>query len=322
MRALPILLLLGASLGGCATTGSLAERDPRDPLEGFNRGVWGFNQAIDKAAVKPASQVYRAVTPVPARRGLSRVLSNLLEPLNAVNALLQGKPDRALNSLSRFVVNTTIGVGGLADHASEMGLPPTTEDFGQTLAVWGMKDSPYLVLPLLGPSTIRDGIGTGAQWLIDPASTLVHEAGASNTIEYSVTGVRLLNARSDVMDSGADAFLETSADPYAAARDAYFQSREAEIADRSEGELTPDEEQRELDKALQDGLQGGLQDSAPADAAPADAPPADAAPSAAPSESPAEPPPGAPSPAPQGTAAASPKAKLSMRLEADESIAY
>ncbi len=141
MRALPILLLAAAALGGCATTGT-ASRDPRDPLEGFNRGVWDFNQAIDKAAIKPATNVYRAVTPVPARRGLSRLLANLMEPVNAVNSLLQGKPKRAFNSLARFVVNTTIGVGGLADHATEIGLQPTPEDFGQTLAVWGLKNSP------------------------------------------------------------------------------------------------------------------------------------------------------------------------------------
>ncbi len=209
MRTLPILLLAAAAtLGGCATTGDRASLDPRDPMEGFNRSVWNFNQGIDKAVLKPAATAYRTVTPPPARRGISRIFANLMEPLNAANSLLQGRPDRALNSLGRFVVNSTIGVGGLADHASDLGLPPTEEDFGQTLAVWGVKNSSYLVLPLLGPSTIRDGIGTGVQFAINPPGIVLDQAGASDLIEYSVTGVQLLQARSEVIDSGVDAFLE------------------------------------------------------------------------------------------------------------------
>lgn len=274
MRIVSILLVVAAAtLGGCATTGDRASLDPRDPMEGFNRGVWNFNQGLDKAAIKPATSVYRAVTPVPARRGLSRILSNLMEPLNVINSLLQGNAGRAFNSLGRFVVNTTIGVGGLADHASDFGLTPTPEDFGQTLAVWGVKNSAYLVIPVLGPSTIRDGIGTAAQLAVDPVGIALDEAGASDVVSYSVRGVRVLQARSEAMDSGVDALLETSADSYAAARDAYFQNREAEIANRT-GALSTEDEDKLLNQALEEG-------QAEPDAAPdaAEPPPTDPPPS-------------------------------------------
>ena len=121
-----------------------------------------------------------------------------------MNNLLQGKPQRALNSLGRFMINTTIGVGGLADHATDMGLPESYEDFGQTLAVWGAKESPYLVLPLLGPSTVRDGVGTAVQFVADPAQMAVgSELTGTAQTAYSA-GPRLLNERSQLMETGVD----------------------------------------------------------------------------------------------------------------------
>lgn len=251
MRKL-LILAACASLSACATTGAA---DPRDPYEGFNRGVFAFNDGLDKAVVKPATTVYRTVTPVPARRGFSRVLSNLMEPLHFVNNLLQGKPKRALNSLGRFVVNTTIGVGGLADHATGMGMPSTSEDFGQTFAVWGAKNSPYVVLPLLGPSTVRDAAGTGLQFFVDPVGIALDEAGASGELKAGVTALRVIDGRSRVMDTGYDAVLATSADPYATARDAYLQRRELDIADQQGAApadtLSDADQQRLLDEALE-----------------------------------------------------------------------
>jgi phospholipid-binding lipoprotein MlaA len=249
MRTLPILLA-AALLGGCATTGT-AQRDP-DPLERFNRGVWAFNQGIDQVAIKPATTVYRTVTPVPARRGISRVFSNLGEPFNFVNNLLQGKPDRAFNSLGRFLVNSTIGVGGLADHATDLGLKRTPEDFGQTLARGGVRNSPYLVLPLLGPSTVRDGIGTAVQFALDPTQLGLREAGVGSTARLAVTGTRVIDTRSQVTDSGVDSLLKNSADPYATARSAYFQRRRAEIEDR----------ENEADDMGADDLTAALDDAA------------------------------------------------------------
>ena len=255
-----LAMLAAASLGACATTGNRADLDPRDPHEGFNRGVWSFNQAADKAVIKPVTTVYRTITPVPARRGITAILRNLSEPFSAVNALLQGKPNRAFNSIGRFVINTTIGVGGLADHATDLGLPPTREDFGQTLHHWGAKNSPYLVLPLLGPSTIRDGVGTAVQFVADPAQIITQDViGMNGTERAALTGVRIIDGRSQAIDSGYDGVLETSADPYAAARSTYFQRREQQLRDEEAAALseqTPESEDELLNKALEEDAPG------------------------------------------------------------------
>lgn len=248
MRVLLVLLLV-ASLSACATTANRASLDPADPLEGFNRGVWQFNEAVDTVAIRPATQVYRTVTPVPARRGISRIFSNLGEPFSAINSLLQGKPGRAMNSLGRFVINTTIGVGGLADHATDLGLPDTREDFGQTLAVWGVRDSPYLVLPLLGPSTIRDGVGTAVQFVGDPAQIAIGSE-LSGTESAVVIGTRIIDGRSQAIESGADREIGNAADPYATARSAYLQRRRAQIRDEAATATSEDADEM-LEKALE-----------------------------------------------------------------------
>ncbi len=144
-------------LSACATTmagpNGMADRDQH---EGFNRDMWAVNQGIDTVLISPAADVYSTITPQPARRGISNVFRNLSEPWSMINNLLQGRPDRALRNLGRFIVNSTIGVGGLADHATELGIAPAPEDFGQTLAVWGVGDGGYVMNPILGPSTQRD----------------------------------------------------------------------------------------------------------------------------------------------------------------------
>ena len=240
MRNAFLPVLAGLALGACATTGGqrLAEQDP---LEGFNRQMWAVNMALDKAAVKPVTVAYRTVTPKPAQRGLRRILANLGEPFSFVNALLQGKPDQAARTFGRFVVNTTIGVGGLADHATAFGLPEESEDFGQTLAVWGVNAGPYVVLPLLGPSTLRDSVGLGVQFAADPVEIAIREeSGLSRTERFGITGMRAIDLRSRLIDSGADAVLDTAADPYATARSAYLQRRAAEIADGDFNDLGVD----------------------------------------------------------------------------------
>ena len=247
MRRLLVLLLL-VTLGGCATTGA---RDPRDPYEGFNRGVWAFNQAVDKAAIKPATVVYRTVTPVPARRGITRIFANLAEPFSAVNNMLQGKPKRALNSLGRFLINTTIGVGGLADHATSLGLPETREDFGQTLGAWGATRSPYLVLPLLGPSTIRDGVGQAVQIFADPAQIAVNSE-LSGTAETAMTVTRVIDQRSQAIESGVDRVIADAADPYATARSTYLQRRDFLIRDEAGAGTEGEDPDDLLNKALEE----------------------------------------------------------------------
>lgn len=208
--------------------------EPRDRYEKLNRGIWGFNQTVDRIILKPVSSGYRAVVPGVARRGISRVFNNLSEPWSFVNNLLQGKPGRALNNLGRFVINTTIGIGGLADHASKMGIAPRPEDFGQTLAKWGVKSSAYIVLPVLGPSTVRDGVGTGVAFVADPYQIAINQTDLSVWTKRGIAALSVVSVRSDLTESGADAFLASSLDPYASARSAFLQRRAAAIANQDE----------------------------------------------------------------------------------------
>ncbi|WP_076072834.1 VacJ family lipoprotein [Sphingomonas montana] len=209
-----------------------APPEPRDRYEKLNRGIWGFNQLVDRIILKPVSTGYRTVIPRVARRGITRVFSNLGEPWSFVNNLLQAKPKRALNNLKRFVVNTTIGVGGLADHATKIGIAARPEDFGQTLAVWGVKSSAYVVLPLFGPSTVRDGVGTGVAFVADPYQIALNQSNLSVWTKRGVAALSLVNARAGLTESGADGFLQASLDPYAAARSAFRQRRAAAIANQ------------------------------------------------------------------------------------------
>lgn len=227
-------LMLGMS--ACATTPGGDEVAQRDPLEGYNRAMYGINRGLDRAVLRPAAQGYQAVVPVAGQRGVTNFFNNVDEPLTFVNALLQGKPGRALNALGRFVINTVLGVGGLADHATDMGLPPQEEDFGQTLAVWGVNSGPFIVLPLFGPSTFRDATGLGIEIAGgDPYRLGRRELDLSDLESYSLTGVELLDTRSQLMTT-ADALLQGSADEYATVRAAYLQLRRSEVYDGAEPE--------------------------------------------------------------------------------------
>ncbi len=245
-----VLLLL--CLGACATTqagpNGLADRDPR---EGFNRNVWAVNEAIDSAAIEPVAALYRTITPQPARRGVSNLFSNLSEPWSLVNNVLQGNPDRAIRNLGRFIVNSTVGIAGLIDVASEIGIEAAPEDFGQTLAVWGVGDGGYSVSPLLGPTTARGTVGTIVGFIANPTTIFLDRVLGFGTIErLALTTAEIVSGRAEAIDTGADAFLDSSADPYAAARAAFFTSREAAIlnydtaglsGDRNDIEATEDE---------------------------------------------------------------------------------
>ncbi len=261
--------LLG--LGACAAPhpGSNAPA-LRDPYEKFNRGVYGLNKGLDRYAAKPATKVYRFAIPVVARRGITNIFNNLEEPLSFANAILQGKPRRAWHTLKRFVINSTIGVGGLADHATGMGLPAESEDFGQTLAVWGVKSGPYLMLPFLGPSTFRDGTGFAVDSVADPVTYARNAAfHPSFGAKVAIFAVRTLDLRSKLIDAGADSVLESSLDEYATVRSAYLQRRQSDIYDGNPPE--DDEDGPVGDAPLAPGATppaGG----APVPAAPATAP--------------------------------------------------
>jgi phospholipid-binding lipoprotein MlaA len=222
-------------LGGCATTRAGATpHAERDPLEGFNRAMWNVNNGIDKVVLKPVSTVYRTVIPRPARRGVSGVFQNLTEPWSFVNNLLQLRTGRAVQNLGRFVVNTTVGVGGLGDPAKKFGIRPAPEDFGQTLGRWGVGDGAYVVLPLFGPSTLRDGVGMGVGFVADPAQMALTEIGVSNGQQLGLTALEVVDGRAQMAEGGVDSFLKSSLDPYAAAKSAFLQRRSGEILNREE----------------------------------------------------------------------------------------
>ncbi len=217
-----VMALLSVSAGVMAEDAS-DSKNPADPWEGFNRGVFAFNDTVDGAVLKPLTKGYKAVTPDVVETGVSNVFSNLGEVGNIVNGLLQFKLGQASNDTGRLLVNSTFGLAGLFDVAKHMGLEKGTgEDFGQTLAAWGVESGPYIVLPLLGPSTIRDGVGLPADSYLNPVSHIDH-VPTRNT----AYGAGLLDTRSSLL--GAESAI--SGDRYSFIRDAYLQRREYLIND-------------------------------------------------------------------------------------------
>jgi len=206
---------------------STASSDVADPWEGFNRKMFAVNNTLDKALLVPAAKGYRAVTPKSGRRGIRRFLANLRAPGVFVNDILQGEFGRAGETLSRFVVNSTIGAGGFADPAAQMGIAPHSEDFGQTLAVWGIDSGPYLFLPLIGPSTGRDGFGSIVNMGFNPLAYV--RTDAASLARYSTAGVGGVSAREQFLDPLAEIEAK-SLDYYASFRSFYTQARKREIA--------------------------------------------------------------------------------------------
>ncbi len=197
-----------------------------DPWEGFNRRVFGVNDAVDDAFFVPAAKAYRATTPKAGRRGIRRFLANLGSPSVFLNDILQGQFGRAGKTFSRFAINATIGAGGFADPAGQMGIDGHSEDFGQTLAVWGVGSGPYLVLPLFGPSSPRDAFGSIVEFGLAPLTYV--RTPSANTARLSLAGANLLSARENVLDPLAE-IEEKSLDYYSSFRSFYTQARAREI---------------------------------------------------------------------------------------------
>jgi phospholipid-binding lipoprotein MlaA len=223
-------------LVGCATG---PNANPRDPLEPVNRGVYQFNDATDRAVIKPVATAYREVVPSPVRTGVNNFFNNLQDAWSGVNSALQLKGEAAATNLVRFAVNTVFGLCGVLDIASDMQIERHTEDFGQTLGHWGVGAGPYMVLPLLGPSTVRDT----AALPVDVQGDLVTGISDAPTRNLATT-LNLLDQRSRLL-SASDMLDKVALDPYTFTRDAYLQGRRNAVYD---GNPPDDEESAAADK--------------------------------------------------------------------------
>jgi phospholipid-binding lipoprotein MlaA len=225
-------LLLAGLLAACATPPAdpverVAFEQTNDPLEPLNRNTLDFNLFLDRILLKPVTKVYIAIVPEEGRDAVRRALRNMKEPVVVINNVLQGELERAGIAAGRFVVNSTIGIGGLMEIAEKVGLPKETGDFGQTLFVWGLPEGPYLVLPLLGPSNPRDAFGMGADAYIDPFSYLASAKGLDE-IQITRFVVDGIDQRAQAMDI-LDDLQKNSLDFYAQLRSLAQQRRAAEL---------------------------------------------------------------------------------------------
>jgi phospholipid-binding lipoprotein MlaA len=216
-----LTLLASVLVTGCASVNP----DPRDPLEGLNRTVYSFNDKVDRWALRPVSRAYFDYMPVEVRDRVRNFFSNIADPMIGVHNVLQGKFEDGFFDWVRFGFNSTLGLFGLHDIASDMGYEKHNEDWGQTFGRWGAGTGPYVVLPFLGSSSVRDGVGTGFDWLTDPMGGL-----RDAELRWGLWGVRLIQVRSDLLD--VSSILEEAAlDKYTFQRDAYFQRRRSLVYD-------------------------------------------------------------------------------------------
>ncbi|MBV8271961.1 MAG: VacJ family lipoprotein [Cupriavidus sp.] len=259
--------LAALALAGCATG---PNANPADPLEPFNRGVSTFNDKLDTYALKPVATVYSDYMPTPVQLAIGNFFSNVSDVYSAANNLLQGKASRAAEDTMRVAINSVIGIGGLIDIATPAGLPKYKEDFGQTMGVWGVPAGPYLVLPLFGPSSVRDTTGMVVDRFMDPTSYISPWYAG-----LGVQGVRVIDGRAQLL--GATSLIEAAAlDRYSFLRDSYLQRREYLIHDGN----PPKKDEEEDDKGTPS------QPSQPSSPAPAEpAMPAAPATPAAPADS-------------------------------------
>lgn len=247
-RLLVLSCLMLAGLSGCATPGAAREAgtvpapdaasrseaavadatpgEVADPWERFNRPMHRFNRGLDRVVFRPVAKGYTKVTPRVVRTGIGNFFGNLQQPIVALNLLLQGRPGQAGTATGRFLLNATLGLGGFLDPATHAGMPKRDKDFGQTFAAWGWKDSRYVVLPVFGPATVRDGIGKGLGQRISPISELASRHGPGVTFVYGI------DTRAAVLPM--EGFLEDAEDEYVMLRDVYLQRRACQVKDCSE----------------------------------------------------------------------------------------
>ncbi len=216
-----IVLILITLLVGCATTNA----PPADPFEGLNRATFQFNDAVDKAVLEPVARGYVAVTPHFVRSGISNAFGNVADVSTGLNNLLQGKPGNAASDIGRVIVNSTLGILGLFDVATPMGLTKNNEDFGQTLGKWGVGSGPYLVLPLMGPSTVRDTGGRFVDSEVSFSKLIDHVPTRNQTL-----GLNIIHIRAELLKAGKT-LEEASLDKYQFLRDAFLQRRLSQVKD-------------------------------------------------------------------------------------------
>ena len=215
---------------------STYEDEIYDPLEGINRAIFGFNNAADRVILEPVAKGYKKL-PSPIQSGVGNFINNLKLPLAAVNQLLQGQGKNAVESTGRFLINSTIGIFGLVDVADNIGLEQKEEDFGQTLATWGVGDGFYIVLPLFGPSNLRDTSGMIMTMMTDPINAYAANQGEAWAIPMR-TAANAVDQRSQIIDE-VNALRDNSVDYYAAVRSSYYQNRKAAIMNTDDDVLTP-----------------------------------------------------------------------------------
>ncbi|HZH42611.1 MAG TPA: VacJ family lipoprotein [Lysobacter sp.] len=205
-----------------------------DPWEGYNRRMHRFNDAVDRRIARPLARTYVRVVPRPVRLGVTNFFGNLGQPVTAINSLLQGKPKQAAQSVGRFLLNSTLGIGGLFDPASAAKLPRTQEDFGQTLGVWGWKHSRYVELPFFGPRTLRDAVGLVGDAPLSPLRQV-----QADKVRIPLQGLQLVDTRTQLL--AIDSLREGAEDDYSLVRDAWTQRRNYQIfGDRLNGDELPD----------------------------------------------------------------------------------
>jgi phospholipid-binding lipoprotein MlaA len=220
-----LALLAVVMLAGC----TIAKPRTDDPLEHFNRKVYKFNDTLDKAAIRPVAVAYRKVTNAPVRRSFSDFFTNIRMPITVANDLLQARPKQALQNSGRFLLNLTLGLGGFFDPASQIGLPLEESDFGITLARWGVPDGDFVMVPFVGPSTVRDVWRLPVDsYFFDPLS-LYAANHHDNGLQYLPQAMYLVTLRSRGID--AESFLQSAYDPYVFLRDAYRQQRLYQLYD-------------------------------------------------------------------------------------------
>lgn len=234
------MLLLALALGGCASS----HHNPKDPFESFNRGMYRFNDAVDKAVLKPVAQGYNAVLPSPARTAATNFFSNLDDVTVVLNDLLQFKIVQAITDCERVIFNTTFGIFGLIDVSTSMNLEKHDEDFGQTMGYWGIGSGPYLVLPFFGPSSIRDGIGL----YVDSRTSMLKEVDHIPT-RNQLYATNTVNTRANRMDE-EKILDEASIDRYSFLRDAYLQHRQSKVYDGNPPREKFDDDENEIAPAI------------------------------------------------------------------------